>query len=137
MSFVPALGNRWNEGGAMKMNRSLGGILFLLLLAGCVYPAFAQAQQVPQPRVQVETDLGEDERAAVAFCGVCAGLGLLIPILLLGASIGIAIWVYRDAQRRGNPQALVWSILGFFLNVVGLIIYLVARPPVQPPPPAL
>src|SRR5687767_8907091 len=77
-----------------KMNRSLFGTFLFLVLATMVFPPILQGQTIPQSQVQVGTDLDADERAAVAFCGVCAGLGLLIPLVALGVSIGIAVWVY-------------------------------------------
>jgi len=79
-----------------------------------------------------------NEEQAAAACGVCAGLGILAPLIGLAISIGIAWWIYKDATRRGDKQAVLWAVLGFFLSILGLIIYLVARPKTtNPPPPAV
>lgn len=77
------------------------------------------------------------EEQAKAACGVCAGIGMLVPLIGLAISIGIAWWIYKDATRRGDKQAVLWAVLGFFLSLLGLIIYIVARPKtgIPPPPP--
>jgi len=38
----------------------------------------------------------------------------------------IAVWVYNDAQRRGE-EAVVWLLIVLFTNLIGLIIYLIVR----------
>jgi len=59
---------------------------------------------------------------------------------LLGLSIGIAVaagvflwfllptWVYVDARERGVRRALLWSFLVLISALVGLVVYLIARP---------
>lgn len=81
----------------------------------------------------------DDDRDDVLACGICGGIGLVLVILPLLISIGIAWWIYKDATRAGNPQAVLWAVLGFFFNIIGLIIYLIARPkgpPATTPPAA-
>lgn len=78
---------------------------------------------------------GPTEAEGAMACAACGGFGLIFILLPLALSIGIAWWIYRDANRRGNPQAVLWAVLGFFFNIIGLIIYLVARP-TGPVPPA-
>lgn len=75
------------------------------------------------------------EEQAKAACGVCAGIGMLAPLIGLAISIGIAWWIYKDATRRGDKNAVLWAVLGFFLSLLGLVIYLVARPKTTSPPP--
>lgn len=79
-----------------------------------------------------------EEQAATA-CAACAGIGMLVPLIGLAISIGIAWWIYKDATRRGDKNAVLWAVLGFFLSLLGLVIYLVARPKtgIPPPPPAV
>ena len=59
------------------------------------------------------------------------GLGLLciIPIIIFIIGILIAIWVYRDAEKRGSSGVL-WLIIVLLTSIVGLIIWLVVRPPI-------
>jgi len=79
------------------------------------------------------TEVSEEQ--AKAACGVCAGIGMLVPLIGLAISIGIAYWIYKDATRRGDKNAVLWAVLGFFLSILGLIIYVVARPKTTSPPP--
>lgn len=43
--------------------------------------------------------------------------------------IAIAIWVYKDAERRGSSGAL-WLIIVILLGIIGIIIWLIVRPPI-------
>ena len=38
-------------------------------------------------------------------------------------------WVYKDAQKRGGSGAL-WLIIVIITGIIGLIIWLVVRPPI-------
>lgn len=42
--------------------------------------------------------------------------------------IAVAIWVYKDAERRGKSGAL-WLIIVILLGIIGIIIWLIVRPP--------
>ncbi len=44
-------------------------------------------------------------------------------------AILIAIWVYKDAEKRGSNGAL-WLIIVILLGIIGIIIWLLIRPPV-------
>ena len=89
------------------------------------------------PAVDTTTPVASEvsEEQAKAACGVCAGIGLLVPLIMLAISIGIAWWIFKDATRRGDKNAVLWAVLGFFLSLLGLVIYLVARPKTTSPPP--
>lgn len=78
-----------------------------------------------------------EERAVAGGCFACAGVMMLIPIIVIIASILIGLWMYRDAQRRGNPQAAMWLVIGIIFNIVGLMIYLVVRKNANAPPPPM
>jgi len=41
----------------------------------------------------------------------------------------VAIWVYRDAEKRGKSGAL-WLIIVIILGLIGIIIWLIVRPPI-------
>jgi len=68
-----------------------------------------------------------DEAAGFALLGL--GLACVIPIIWLIIAIVIAIWVYKDAEKRGSSGAL-WLIIVIFTGIIGLIIWLVIRPPI-------
>ena len=57
------------------------------------------------------------------------GLPLIWGIfLIVWCVIGIlvAIWVYRDAEARGE-NGVLWLIIVILLGIIGLIIYLIVR----------
>ncbi len=57
---------------------------------------------------------------AVTLC--CCCLLLLIPL-------GMAIYVYKDAEKNKIENAVIWALLTFFTNIIGLLIYLLAIKP--------
>lgn len=63
----------------------------------------------------------------VAMLGL--GLACILPIIMLIIGIVLAIWVYKDAEKRGSSGAL-WLIIVIFTGIIGLIIWLVVRPPI-------
>ncbi len=68
-----------------------------------------------------------DPTGGLASCG-CCGTFIFIPILFAALSIALLVWVARDAKARGMDSAILWMLLVFFLNLIGLVIYLLARP---------
>jgi RNA polymerase subunit RPABC4/transcription elongation factor Spt4 len=40
--------------------------------------------------------------------------------------ICVIVWVYRDAERRGM-NGILWGLLVFIGNIIGLLIYLIVR----------
>ena len=56
------------------------------------------------------------------FTGVC----LIVVVLLFVIGLLLAIWVYKDAERRGMSGVL-WLIVVLIAGIIGLIIYLVVR----------
>jgi len=64
-----------------------------------------------------------------ALCFACPVIYLIVWIL-------IGVWVYRDAESRG-ASGILWLIVVFVLNIIGIIIYLIVRPKqkVGVPPP--
>ncbi|MBU4256282.1 MAG: hypothetical protein KKB04_03365, partial [Candidatus Thermoplasmatota archaeon] len=65
----------------------------------------------------------------------CAGALCIIPIIMLIISIAIAIWVYKDAEKRGKSGAL-WLVIVVLTSIIGLIIWFVVRPKEIVKPPA-
>ncbi len=58
-----------------------------------------------------------------------SGAMCILPIILIVIGLLIAIWVYKDAEKRGKSGAL-WLIITWFTFPLGLIIWLVVRPPI-------
>lgn len=71
----------------------------------------------------------DDFWAPGLFGGLFTGVFCIIPIIMLVVSLLIAIWVYKDAEKRGSSGAL-WLIIVIFTGIIGLIIWLVVRPPI-------
>lgn len=45
----------------------------------------------------------------------------VVSILLFAVSIGLTYWVYTDATRRGNDNAVVWAAAVFVLSAMSLV----------------
>jgi len=77
-------------------------------------------------------DLGYAFLAFLVFGGI-----ILFIIGLIAVWILLAVWVYRDAKKRGM-EATLWLLLVLLTGIIGLIVYLIVRrehPIQQPPPP--
>jgi len=51
---------------------------------------------------------------------------IYVVILIYAIQIAIAIWVYRDAKKRGE-DALLWLLIVLLTGLIGLIIYVLIR----------
>jgi hypothetical protein len=51
-------------------------------------------------------------------------LGMGIYII---ASVLIAFYVHKDANRRSSVNSEVWLIIALIFNILGLLIYLIVR----------
>ncbi len=69
-----------------------------------------------------------DDYIAPGLLGL-TGAMCFIPLVFLIIGIVLAIWVYKDAQKRGSSGAL-WLIIVLLTGIIGLIIWLVVRPPI-------
>jgi uncharacterized membrane protein YhaH (DUF805 family) len=71
------------------------------------------------------------DAGACAACGTCgAGMGgmAFVAIAVFVLNIALLVWVARDAKSRGMDGAVLWMALVMLTSVVGLGIYLMARP---------
>ncbi|MCK5146875.1 zinc-ribbon domain-containing protein [bacterium] len=50
----------------------------------------------------------------------------IFPLLFMGVWLAVVAWVYRDAESR-NMNGVLWGILCFVGNIIGLIVYLIMR----------
>lgn len=67
-----------------------------------------------------------DAAGSAAACGGCAVMAFVLVIGLV-VNIAILVWVAKDAKARGMEGAL-WMVVVFFLGLLGLVVYLFARP---------
>lgn len=58
-----------------------------------------------------------------------SGAACILPVIMFIIWIVLAIWVYKDAEKRGKSGAL-WLIIVIITGIIGLIIWLVIRPPI-------
>ncbi len=68
---------------------------------------------------------------AGAGCAACSGCGSLFLVFWLGLialQIALLVWVARDAKARGMDSAVLWMLLVMFVPLIGLLIYIFARP---------
>src|SRR5689334_17619002 len=84
----------------------LMGLALGFMLAALPVLAFAQ------------TDDGSGAAAAAAL-----GINCVCGLIGLAIAAAIAFWIYNDAKKRGNPNAVIWAIVGFFLGLIGLLLY--------------
>jgi thiol:disulfide interchange protein len=61
---------------------------------------------------------------------VLAGAALLIAIAWFVVALLIAVWLYKDAEKRGQSGVL-WLIIALIAGIFGLIVWLLVRPPIQ------
>lgn len=94
-----------------KLRTSLFGVLALFWTAG----SWAQDNS-PSPF------------AGCAACSGCGGLLLICWLGLVALQIALLVWVARDAKARGMDSAVLWMLLVMFVPLIGLLIYIFARP---------
>jgi DNA-directed RNA polymerase subunit RPC12/RpoP len=97
----------------LRHDSRIAAALILLVFYLCL-PSWAQ-QEV------------SDEEAAAA-CAACGGFFFFIVVAAIAINIAILVWVARDAKARGMDSAILWMLLVFFTGLLGLLIYILARP---------
>jgi len=104
----------------MKLRRMPVFILLAAFMLGILcFPVTANAQDNFPP----------DDAAAAGLGCACIVVILVINLALLVLWIVICVYVYRDAKARGMENAVLWLILVIITGFIGLIIYLIVRPP--------
>lgn len=57
-----------------------------------------------------------------------AGMAVGFVVLWFVIALVIAIWLYNDAEARGQSGVL-WLLVALIAGIFGLIIWLIVRPP--------
>ncbi|MHA1460335.1 MAG: hypothetical protein ACTSO8_02540 [Promethearchaeota archaeon] len=60
------------------------------------------------------------------FLGAFLLIYIVILVVACLISLGISIWVYKDAKKR-DMNATVWLLIVLVTGCIGCIIYLVVR----------
>ena len=90
-----------------------------------LHPLVAKSLATFQPRSNQPPE--PDPLAGLACCGTCATPFIfLVAILVL--NIALLVWVARDAKNRGMDGAVLWMGLVLVTGLLGLVIYVFARP---------
>ena len=55
------------------------------------------------------------------------GLMALAAVIYLVVSLVVAKYIHKDAIKRGIKNSEFWLLIGFFLNVLGLVLYVFVR----------
>jgi hypothetical protein len=63
------------------------------------------------------TSDGGDAFGIILYC--------LCMLVMFAVHFFIIYWVYNDARKRGNPNAVLWAVVTFLSNPLGLILYLI------------
>jgi peptidoglycan/LPS O-acetylase OafA/YrhL len=62
---------------------------------------------------------------------LCIGTACFLWVIIwFVIAILIAVWVYKDAEKRGSSGAL-WLIIIILTGIIGIIIWLLIRPPLR------
>ncbi len=94
-------------------------VIFTLCVIGLLlFTSSALAQGLDDENEKRES---EDNLDWVFFGVIC-----VVYIVIFIVFILVAIWVYRDANKRGMNGTL-WLIVVLVASIIGLIIYLVIR----------
>ena len=93
----------------------------LLLVCG----ALALAQPNNPPAFPNNPNNAAVPAGAFAFVCACWAIAALVWIALV---VAICMFVYKDAKARG-ADPMLWLILCIFTNWIGLVIWLIVRPP--------
>lgn len=72
--------------------------------------------------------LTDEDAAGAAACAGCWMIGLLFTIAFVVLNVALLVWVARDAKARGMDSAAIWMLLVMFTSLLGLVIYILARP---------
>lgn len=81
------------------------------------------------PLLLAQTSPSDPNDAAAGAAGLaCCGGSLVFIVAIFVLNIALLVWVARDAKSRGMDGAVLWMLLVMFTSVIGLIIYLCARP---------
>jgi hypothetical protein len=73
-----------------------------------------------------------DDAANAAGALAALGCGILPCILGLVIQIALAVWVYKDATKRGMENAVLLTVVTALTGLIGLLIYLLMRPKTPP-----
>ncbi len=114
---------------ASSTSKTIGLILLaalILLIIGRIFPTLLMPLGVfPHVFKSVHLpDLNGVEYGPFGFFRF--SLISILSLVMLIIWIFVIVWVYKDAERRGM-NGILWALLVFIGNLIGLLIYLIVR----------
>jgi len=87
---------------------------------------------------------GETSSEEVTALAILSGIGAIAcTVIWFIIWILIALWAYKDAKKKCNEHPGLWFLVVFFLNIIGIIIYVIVvkdecnkQQVYVPPPPS-
>lgn len=103
------------------------------ILRGDLISALRRAlMPVPLLAIAGSAALAQDNNpnpaAGIAGCAACGGGFIFLIVAIVALNVAILVWVARDAKARGLDNSILWMVLVFFTGLIGLLIYILARP---------
>jgi hypothetical protein len=104
------------------------GLIVLVMMMVAFFALFIPMFRFSIPRLFMHDWLGMDTPGIEQHLSfTLANLTRMLPLGLMYVMWAfVAIWTYRDAERR-NLNGLLWALFVFVGNIIGLIIYLILR----------
>ncbi len=69
-----------------------------------------------------------DDAAGGLACFGCMSVVGFFVLAIFVLHVAILVWVARDAKNRGMDNAILWMVLVMITGLLGLLIYVFARP---------
>jgi len=102
---------------------------FAIMALACIVLSVAVAAVASAQYDDYYGDTPMDDWGAALGLGALSGLCCFFIFIPFIIGLLIAIWVYKDAEKRGKSGVL-WLLLVWLTFPIGLIIWLVVRPPI-------
>jgi uncharacterized membrane protein YhaH (DUF805 family) len=72
------------------------------------------------------TALAQSQDGGGILGAIGGAIGCLIGLISFAITVALTVWVYRDANARGQ-NGILWGLLTFFFTLIGLIAWLIVR----------
>ena len=111
-----------------QRDRNSIGLIGLILMMMAFFVLVSPMFRFSIPRMFMHDWLGLqwDDLGFNLNYGAMSAVRMIPLAFLYMLWASVAIWVYRDAERR-NVNGMLWALFVFVGNIIGLIIYLIVR----------
>ena len=92
----------------------------------CLTPLLLTLTAFGQDATESPASTNDAENVAGALAAL--GCGIVPCIIGLAIQIALAVWVYKDATKRGMENAVLLTVVTALTGLLGLLIYLLMRP---------